>query len=180
MPKSLSKPLQCLLQTVLQILVLLSLCSFAYAHTAQNLQALNFTVQGSAINAGSGTLALNIIQTTSSTSKESTQRDLLYQINQGAGSTSTDAQYNSLSYGTITVAAAQTTIQQGVNSGSASGTPRPGLVSPNTAASLQQLSSQPGMAWINDIQQQTAELAKNNPAAAAQIVVSTPANPHAH
>jgi large exoprotein involved in heme utilization and adhesion len=45
MPKFLSKPLQLLLQTALQILALLSLCSFAYAHTAQNLQALEKIAQ---------------------------------------------------------------------------------------------------------------------------------------
>ncbi|NMM07118.1 filamentous hemagglutinin N-terminal domain-containing protein [Polaromonas sp.] len=112
------------------------------------------------LDAGDGKLAFNIIQTTTSTSRESTQRDLVYQKAKGQGTTSTDAEYNDLTYGKLTIKTPNVVIQQARSAGAA------GALTP---ASLSELGSKPGMGWIADVQRQQAELARTNPAAALHI-----------
>ena len=113
------------------------------------------------LNAGDGKLAFNILQTTTSSSKETTQRDLAYQKAQGEGSTSTEAVYNELNYAKLTTkAAGGVTVQQAQSAGSK------GAITP---ATLTELSAQPGMGWIADVQRQQADLARSNPAAALHV-----------
>ena len=112
------------------------------------------------IDAGDGKLAFNIIQTTTSTSRESTQRDLVYQKAKGQGTTSTDAEYNDLMYGKLTIKTPNVVIQQARSAGAA------GALTP---ATLTELGNKPGMGWIADVQRQQAELARTNPAAALHI-----------
>jgi filamentous hemagglutinin len=112
------------------------------------------------LDAGEGKLALNLIQTTTSASEETRQRDLAYQKAQGAGATSTEAQYNELSYGKLTVKGPAITIEQAQSAGSH------GAAIPKTLA---ELASQPGLTWIADMQRQQAENARTNPAAALHI-----------
>lgn len=77
-----------------------------------SLAGVSITTPGQlALDAGKGTLAFNIIETTQSTSKETTQRDLAYQVARGQGSSEGTAQYNALSYGSLAVHANTVTIQ---------------------------------------------------------------------
>jgi filamentous hemagglutinin len=137
-----------------------------------------------ALDAGQGNLAFNIIETTSSTSLETTQRDIAYQKAKGAGSTQGTAEYNDLNYGKLSIKAGSVTVQTGSSAADAAAAPATaggaGQAAqaaaqaaaggnPATPASLKTLAAKPGMAWINDVAAQSAELAKTNPAAALHI-----------
>jgi filamentous hemagglutinin len=123
-----------------------------------------------ALDAGKGNLAFNIIETTQSTSLETTQRDIAYQKAKGAGTTEGTAEYNELNYGKLTVKAGSVTVQTATSAtGKGKVDSSVGQATPATPATLKELASKPGMGWVNDVAAQSAELAKTNPAAALHI-----------
>jgi len=123
-----------------------------------------------ALDAGQGNLAFNIIETTQSTSLETTQRDIAYQKAQGAGSTEGSAQYNQLNYGKLSIKAGSVTVQTGTSAtGKGKVDSSVGQSAPATPTQLKDLATKPGMAWVNDVAAQSAELAKTNPAAALHV-----------
>jgi filamentous hemagglutinin len=138
-----------------------------------SLAGVKITTPGTlALDAGKGNLAFNILETTQSSSLETTQRDIAYQKAKGAGTSDGTAVYNELSYGKLAIKADTITVQTGV---SAAGTGKGqvpsniGASSAATPAQLKDLASKPGMSWVNDVAAQSAELAKTNPAAALHI-----------
>ena len=131
------------------------------ASSGLTLAGVKVTTPGTlSLDSGDGKLALNLIQTTTSVSEETRQRDLAYQKAQGAGASSTEAQYNELTYGKLTVKSPAITIEQAQTAGNH------GAAIPKTLA---ELASQPGLGWIADVQRQQAEIARTNPAAALHI-----------
>ena len=136
-----------------------------------SLAGVKITTPGTlALDAGKGNLAFNILETTQSSSLETTQRDIAYQKAKGAGTSDGSAQYNDLSYGKLAIKADTITVQTGVGSTGKGQVPsNVGASSAATPAQLKDLASKPGMSWVNDVAAQSAELAKTNPAAALHI-----------
>jgi hypothetical protein len=137
-----------------------------------SLAGVTLTTPGQlALDAGTATIAFNLMQTGATTSQTQQQRDLVYQTARGQGGTLNQAEYNQLSYGSlslggsVTVQVASNSNQRGNTSASTGPQEAVTTGSSNPSASeqtLTQLAQQPGMAWVGDVvrQQQQAALAQ--------------------
>ena len=135
-----------------------------------SLAGVTLTTPGQlALDAGTATIAFNLMQTGATTSQTQQQRDLAYQTARGAGATLNQAEYNQLSYGSLSLGGS-VTVQVASNSnqrGNAAASTGPqeavttGSANPSSnEQTLTQLAQQPGMAWVGDVvrQQQQAAL----------------------
>jgi Possible hemagglutinin (DUF637)/Papain fold toxin 1, glutamine deamidase len=122
------------------------------------------------VNPAQEAIELIVFSNTSSSTQETTQRDIAYQKAKGAGTSDGSAQYNELSYGKLAIKADTITVQTGVSSTGKGQVPsNVGASTAATPAQLKDLASKPGMSWVNDVAAQSAEIAKTNPAAALHI-----------